>query len=76
MKGIDLSAKSLTRNIPSEIGLLMLSLSHNHLSGEILITITEMSVLESLDLSFNNLGGKIPTAITFFSMVNLIDFLN
>ena len=75
---IDLSANSLTGEIPSDItsldALINLNLSSNNLHGKIPIKIGVMRSLESLDLSWNNVFGEIPSSmsnLTSLSYFNL-----
>ena len=68
MFAIDLSANTLSGEIPSEIGNLSsiksLNLSNNFFTGQIPATIGNMTAIESLDLSRNDLSGQIPGDLT------------
>ncbi|KAK8329604.1 hypothetical protein V6Z12_A11G333600 [Gossypium hirsutum] len=72
---MDLSANSLTGEIPKEIGslvgLLSLNFSGNLLIGNIPESIGNMELMESLDLSMNRLNGQIPTSTQLQSFENL-----
>ncbi|KAB2006362.1 hypothetical protein ES319_D11G339400v1 [Gossypium barbadense] len=84
---MDLSANSLTGEIPKEIGslagLLSLNFSGNLLTGNIPDNIGKMELMESLDffsnlnflnhfnVSYNNLTGQIPTSTQLQSFENL-----
>ncbi|TYH46768.1 hypothetical protein ES332_D11G361600v1 [Gossypium tomentosum] len=74
---MDLSANSLTGEIPKEIaglvGLLSLNFSGNLLTGNIPDSIGNMELMESLDLSMNRLNGKIPPS---FSNLNFLNHFN
>nr|KJB45902.1 hypothetical protein B456_007G336200 [Gossypium raimondii] len=74
---IDLSANSLTGEIPKEIGslvgLLSLNFSGNLLTGNIPDSIGSMELMESLDLSMNRLNGEIPLS---FSKLNFLNHFN
>ncbi|KAK8329610.1 hypothetical protein V6Z12_A11G334200 [Gossypium hirsutum] len=74
---MDLSANSLTGEIPKEIGslvgLLSLNFSGNLLIGNIPESIGNMELMESLDLSMNRLNGKIPPS---FSNLNFLNHFN
>nr|KJB45925.1 hypothetical protein B456_007G338400 [Gossypium raimondii] len=74
---IDLSANSLTGEIPKQIGslvgLLSLNFSGNLLTGNIPDTIGNMEWMESLDLSMNRLNGEIPPS---FSKLNFLNHFN
>ncbi|KAJ9186235.1 hypothetical protein P3X46_005761 [Hevea brasiliensis] len=67
MSGLDLSANSLTGEIPFKLGELYqihaLNLSHNQLIGSIPRSFSNLSQIESLDLSYNNLSGEIPSKL-------------
>ncbi|KAJ9186243.1 hypothetical protein P3X46_005769 [Hevea brasiliensis] len=67
MSGLDLSANSLTGEIPFKLGELSqihaLNLSHNRLTGSIPRSFSNLSQIESLDLSYNNLSGEIPSKL-------------
>ncbi|KAB2059568.1 hypothetical protein ES319_A11G314300v1 [Gossypium barbadense] len=73
---MDLSANSLTGEIPKELGSLVelrsLNLSRNLLTGNIPDEIGNME-LESLDLSMNQLNGEIPSS---FSNLNFLNHFN
>ena len=64
---LDLSAKSLTGTIPSELGdlsnLTNLDLSGNQLHGSIPSKLGDLSNLTNLDLSGNQLHGSIPSKL-------------
>ncbi|KAB2059572.1 hypothetical protein ES319_A11G314700v1 [Gossypium barbadense] len=62
---MDLSANSLTGEIPKEIG--------NLLIGNIPESIGNMELMESLDLSMNRLNGEIPPS---FSNLNFLNHFN
>ncbi|XP_028760194.1 receptor-like protein EIX2 [Neltuma alba] len=75
---IDLSANSLSGEIPEELvsmsKILSLNLSRNYLTGKIPKEIGGMKYLESLDLSYNKLLGEIPSTISnlsFLAYLNL-----
>ncbi|PPD91811.1 hypothetical protein GOBAR_DD11218 [Gossypium barbadense] len=74
---MDLSANSLTGEIPKEIGILVelrsLNLSGNLLTGNIPDKIGNMELMESLDLSMNQLNGEIPPS---FSNLNFLNHFN
>ncbi|PPD66217.1 hypothetical protein GOBAR_DD36906 [Gossypium barbadense] len=74
---MDLSANSLTGEIPKEIGslvgLLSLNFSGNLLTGNIPDSIGNMELMESLDLSMNRLNGEIPPS---FSNLNFLNHFN
>ncbi|TYH46771.1 hypothetical protein ES332_D11G361900v1 [Gossypium tomentosum] len=74
---MDLSANSLTGEIPKEIGslagLLSLNFSGNLLTGNIPDSIGNMELMESLDLSMNRLNGEIPPS---FSNLNFFNHFN
>ncbi|MFQ6635552.1 hypothetical protein Gotur_010399 [Gossypium turneri] len=74
---MDLSANSLTGEIPKEIGslvgLLSLNFSENLLTGNIPDSIGNMELMESLDLSMNRLSGEIPPS---FSNLNFLNHFN
>ncbi|KAK8272635.1 hypothetical protein V6Z11_D11G346500 [Gossypium hirsutum] len=74
---MDLSANSLTGEIPKEIGslvgLLSLNFSRNLLTGNIPDSIGTMELMESLDLSMNRLNGEIPPS---FSNLNFLNHFN
>ncbi|XP_017632357.2 receptor-like protein EIX2 [Gossypium arboreum] len=74
---MDLSANSLTGEIPKEIGslvgLLSLNFSGNLLIGNIPDNIGNMELMESLDLSMNRLNGEIPPS---FSNLNFLNHFN
>ncbi|PPD70329.1 hypothetical protein GOBAR_DD32791 [Gossypium barbadense] len=74
---MDLSANSLTGEIPKEIGslvgLLSLNFSGNLLTGNIPDSIGSMELMESLDLSMNRLNGEIPPS---FSNLNFLNHFN
>ncbi|MBA0859882.1 hypothetical protein Goshw_011738, partial [Gossypium schwendimanii] len=74
---MDLSANSLTGEIPKEIGILVelrsLNLSGNLLIGNIPDEIGNMELMESLDLSMNQLNGEIPPS---FSNLNFLNHFN
>ncbi|PPS10242.1 hypothetical protein GOBAR_AA10389 [Gossypium barbadense] len=74
---MDLSANSLTGEIPKEIGslvgLLSLNFSGNLLIGNIPESIGNMELMESLDLSMNRLNGEIPPS---FSNLNFLNHFN
>ncbi|KAG4123098.1 hypothetical protein ERO13_D11G299800v2 [Gossypium hirsutum] len=74
---MDLSANSLTGEIPKEIGslvgLLSLNFSGNLLTGNIPDSIGKMELMESLDLSMNRLNGEIPPS---FSNLNFLNHFN
>nr|KJB45928.1 hypothetical protein B456_007G338700 [Gossypium raimondii] len=74
---MDLSANSLTGEIPKEIGslvgLLSLNFSGNLLTGNIPNSIGKMELMESLDLSMNRLNGEIPPS---FSNLNFLNHFN
>ncbi|MBA0619295.1 hypothetical protein Godav_028501 [Gossypium davidsonii] len=74
---MDLSANSLTGEIPKEIGILVelrsLNLSGNLLTGNIPNEIGNMELMESLDLSMNQLNGEIPPS---FSNLNFLNHFN
>ncbi|KAK5786967.1 hypothetical protein PVK06_041617 [Gossypium arboreum] len=74
---MDLSANSLTGEIPKEIGslvgLLSLNFSGNLLIGNIPDNIGNMELIESLDLSMNRLNGEIPPS---FSNLNFLNHFN
>ncbi|PIN26017.1 Non-specific serine/threonine protein kinase [Handroanthus impetiginosus] len=75
---VDLSMNQLSGEIPVEltrlVGLMILNLSHNNLSGAIPSTIGALKDLESLDLSGNKLSCSIPPEmadLTSLSYLNL-----
>ncbi|XP_052479852.1 receptor-like protein EIX2 isoform X6 [Gossypium raimondii] len=74
---MDLSANSLTGEIPKEIsslaGLLSLNFSRNLLTGNIPDSIGNIELMESLDLSMNRLNGEIPPS---FSNLNFLNHFN
>ncbi|XP_040960341.1 receptor-like protein EIX2 [Gossypium hirsutum] len=75
---MDISANSLTGEIPKEIGslvgLLSLNFSGNLLTGNIPDNIGNMELMESLDdLSMNQLNGEIPQS---FSNLNFLNHFN
>ncbi|TXG75085.1 hypothetical protein ES332_1Z017800v1 [Gossypium tomentosum] len=75
---MDISANSLTGEIPKEIGslvgLLSLNFSGNLLTGNIPDNIGNMELMESLDdLSMNQLNGEIPPS---FSNLNFLNHFN
>ncbi|MFQ6669614.1 hypothetical protein Gotur_034803 [Gossypium turneri] len=74
---MDLSANSLTGEIPKEIGILVelrsLNLSGNLLIGNIPDEIGNMELMESLDLPMNQLNGEIPPS---FSNLNFLNHFN
>ncbi|KAG4123109.1 hypothetical protein ERO13_D11G307800v2 [Gossypium hirsutum] len=74
---MDLSANSLTGEIPKKIGslvgLLSLNFSGNLLTGNIPNSIGNMELMESLDLSMNRLNGEIPPS---FSNLNFLNHFN
>ncbi|GMI79157.1 hypothetical protein like AT2G34930 [Hibiscus trionum] len=74
---LDLSANSLTGEIPKELGTLIglgsLNLSRNLLTGNIPDNIGNMESMESLDLSMNKLHGGIPSS---FSNLNFLNHFN
>ncbi|TYI58331.1 hypothetical protein E1A91_D11G349500v1 [Gossypium mustelinum] len=71
---MDLSANSLTGEIPKEIGslvgLLSLNFSGNLLTGNIPYNIGNMELMESLDLSMNRLNGDIPSSFSNLHFLN------
>ncbi|TYG47695.1 hypothetical protein ES288_D11G361100v1 [Gossypium darwinii] len=71
---MDLSANSLTGEIPKEIGslvgLLSLNFSWNLLTGNIPYNIGNMELMESLDLSMNRLNGDIPSSFSNLHFLN------
>ncbi|MBA0771181.1 hypothetical protein Gotri_019691, partial [Gossypium trilobum] len=71
---MDLSANSLTGEIPKEIGILVelrsLNLSGNLLTGNIPNEIGNMELMESLDLSMNQLNGEIPPSLSNLNFLN------
>ncbi|TYG96345.1 hypothetical protein ES288_A11G342900v1 [Gossypium darwinii] len=77
LTSMDLSANSLTGEIPKEIGslvgLLSLNFSGNLLTGNIPDSIGNMELMESLDLSMNRLNGEIPPS---FSNLNFLNHFN
>ncbi|XP_028760185.1 receptor-like protein EIX2 [Neltuma alba] len=75
---IDLSANSLSGEIPKELFsitlLWSLNISRNHLTGKIPKEIGALKNLESLDLSHNRFSGEIPSTISnlsFLACLNL-----
>ncbi|XP_028760262.1 receptor-like protein EIX2 [Neltuma alba] len=81
---IDLSANSLSGEIPKELFsitlLWSLNLSRNHLTGKIPKEIGALENLESLDLSYNRLSGEIPSTIfliprVLLAIVNFVEIL-
>ncbi|PPR96522.1 hypothetical protein GOBAR_AA24137 [Gossypium barbadense] len=77
LTSMDLSANSLTGEIPKEIGslvgLLSLNFSGNLLTRNIPDSIGNMELMESLDLSMNRLNGEIPPS---FSNLNFLNHFN
>ncbi|TYH46812.1 hypothetical protein ES332_D11G365700v1 [Gossypium tomentosum] len=71
---MDLSANSLTGEIPKKIGslvgLLSLNFSGNLLTGNIPYNIGNMELMESLDLSMNRLNGDIPSSFSNLHFLN------
>ncbi|KAK8329609.1 hypothetical protein V6Z12_A11G334100 [Gossypium hirsutum] len=77
LTSMDLSANSLTGEIPKEIGslvgLVSLNFSGNLLTGNIPDSIGNIELMESLDLSMNRLNGEIPPS---FSNLNFLNHFN
>ncbi|XP_073355783.1 receptor-like protein EIX2 [Aegilops tauschii subsp. strangulata] len=75
--GIDLSANSLTGEIPTDItsldALMNLNLSSNKLSGQIPNMIGAMQSLVSLDLSENKFSGEIPTSLSSLALLEALN---
>ncbi|KAF3437339.1 hypothetical protein FNV43_RR20092 [Rhamnella rubrinervis] len=75
---LDMSSNTLSGPIPSNIGdslpnLVFLSLSGNHIIGEIPVSIGNMQYLGVIDLSNNNLTGSIPSSIANCSYLKVLD---
>lgn len=64
MEFLDLSANSLTGDLPSDIGnmgsLRLLNLASNGFSGDLPSELSKLTILEILDLSDNKFTGRIP----------------
>ncbi|KAL3537493.1 hypothetical protein ACH5RR_000859 [Cinchona calisaya] len=78
---VDLSNNHFRGPIPQNISqimpdLIFLALSNNELSGEIPISIGEMSSLQVIDLSMNNLSGSTPSSIGNCSYLKALDLRN
>ncbi|KAI4333089.1 hypothetical protein L6164_017937 [Bauhinia variegata] len=78
---LDLSHNQFSGSIPPNFSetmphLLLLSLSNNNLSGEIPMSIGEMSSLVVIDFSDNNLTGRIPSSLGNCSRLNVLDLGN
>ena len=75
--GLDLSSKSLTGTIPSNLGdlsnLRTLNLSANQLQGTIPYGLGDLSNLRTLNLSANQLAGTIPSALGDLSNLTNLD---
>ncbi|XP_044473177.1 receptor-like protein EIX1 isoform X1 [Mangifera indica] len=52
----------------------IIDLSHNNLSGEIPMEVTNLAALQSLNLSYNRISGRIPENIGAMSSLECIDF--
>ncbi|GLU17368.1 hypothetical protein SLE2022_337380 [Rubroshorea leprosula] len=75
---IDFSSNQFHGLIPDELGelnsLLLLNLSHNSVSGQILSSLGKLAELESLDLSSNKLEGRIPKQLTKLTFLLVLNF--
>ncbi|KAJ0094094.1 hypothetical protein Patl1_17134 [Pistacia atlantica] len=78
---LDLSNNRFSGFVPENISesmpnLIFLSLSGNHLTGEIPASIGKMMSLQVLDLSNNNITGIIPSSIGNCSVLKVLDLRN
>ncbi|KAL7164646.1 hypothetical protein ACSBR2_040527 [Camellia fascicularis] len=71
------ASKLLQRYIPEELtsllGLRLINLSRDHLTGMIPKKIGDMQLLESVDLSRNQLFGETPPSMSGFAFLNHLD---
>ncbi|KAF3432900.1 hypothetical protein FNV43_RR24002 [Rhamnella rubrinervis] len=74
---LDLSSNRLQGTIPKNLenlrSLQVLDLSHNNLSGEVLIDFTKLLPLKELRLSNNSLHGSLPKSIGKLSKLEVLD---
>ncbi|XP_031276003.1 receptor-like protein 7 [Pistacia vera] len=74
LRFLDLHSNLIQGPLPNPPPYLSLfSLSNNNLTGEIPLSLCNMSVIQILDLSYNNLNGTIPKCVGNISSLHVLD---